>query len=120
MISSRFSALSSERIPWLELRMLDMLPPESWGTRTIMPARSTGFPQADATTDFLRARRGQHLHRLGRLLQRGWGDLALSVHFEEALDARGRAGESYEGLRRVPIDAIVGTVVRTREFDRAF
>jgi hypothetical protein len=85
-----------------------------------MPARSTGFPQADATTDFLRARRGQHLHRLAGILRRESGDLALILPFEEVLDALGRAGERYEGLRSIPIDAIVGTVDRTREFDRAF
>src|SRR3954451_14476922 len=120
MISSRFSALSSARIPWLELRMLDMLPPDSWGTKVTMPARSTGFPQADASTDFLRARRGRQLHRLAGVLRRESGDLAMILPFEEVVDALGRAGERYEGLRSIPIDAIVGTVDRTREFDRAF
>lgn len=85
-----------------------------------MPARSTGFPQADASTDFLRARRGRQLHRLAGVLRRESGDLAMILPFEEVLDALGRAGERHEGLRSIPVDAIVGTVDRTREFDRAF
>jgi hypothetical protein len=36
------------------------------------------------------------------------------------VDALGRVSESYAGLQPVPLDAIVGSVDRTREFDRSF
>jgi hypothetical protein len=85
-----------------------------------MPARPTGFPQADAQTDFLRARRGSQLARLAAMLRRHPGELGLILPFEEVVAALGREGERSVGLRTVPLDAIVGTVDRTREFDRAF
>jgi hypothetical protein len=83
-------------------------------------ARDTGFPTADASDDFLRARRRQTLRRLGRTVGRGAGDVDLILPFDEVVAELGRVGERSLGLRTVPLDAIVGTVDRERGFDRHF
>lgn len=80
----------------------------------------TGFPTSDAQNDFLRARRQRVIADLGRRLRREPGDVALILPFEEVVDALGRIGERSLGLRTVRLDSIVGTVDRTREFDRRF
>jgi hypothetical protein len=80
----------------------------------------TGFPTSDAQNDFQRARRQSVLADLGRRLRREPDDVALILPFEEVVEALGRVGEHYLGLRSVPLDAIVGTVDRSREFDRRF
>jgi len=46
--------------------------------------------------------------------------VALILPFEEVVEALGRVGEHYLGHRVVDLDCIVGTVDRTREFDRSF
>ncbi len=81
---------------------------------------STGFPTSDAQNDFQRARRQRVLADLGRRLRREPDDVALILPFEEVVEALGRVGERYLGLRTVPLDSIVGTVDRAREFDRSF
>ena len=80
----------------------------------------TGFPTSDAQNDFSRARRQRVLADLGRRLRREPTDIALILPFEEVVEALGRVGERSLGLRTVPLDSIVGTVDRTREFDRRF
>jgi hypothetical protein len=80
----------------------------------------TGLPSQDAQSDFQRARRHGVLADLGRRLRREPDDVALILPFEEVVDALGRLGERSLGLMTVPLDAIVGTVDRTREFDRRF
>jgi len=80
----------------------------------------TGFPSADAQDDFSRARRSQLLAELGRRLRREPDDVALILPFDEVVDALGRVGEVELGLRTIPLDSIVGTVDRTRDFDRGF
>ncbi|HEX8103509.1 MAG TPA: hypothetical protein VF533_12905 [Solirubrobacteraceae bacterium] len=80
----------------------------------------TGLPSTDAQSDFSRARRAQALATLGRRLRREPGDVALILPFEEVVQALGRVGEHYVGLQAIELDSIVGTVDRTREFDRAF
>jgi len=80
----------------------------------------TGFPASDAQNDFQRARRQRTLGELGRRLRREPDDVALILPFEEVVEALGRVGERYLGLRNVPLDQIVGSVDRTREFDRRF
>jgi hypothetical protein len=83
--------------------------------------RATGFPAADASDDFLRARRRQALSRLGRRMQRGGADLAAILPFEEVVTALGRVGSRDLGVHPIPVDSIVGTVDRTRSnFDREF
>jgi hypothetical protein len=80
----------------------------------------TGFPSADAQDDFTRARRSQLLAELGRRLRREPDDVALILPFDEVVDALGRVGEVELGLQTIPLDSIVGTVDRTRDFDRGF
>jgi hypothetical protein len=80
----------------------------------------TGFPTADAQDDFTRARRSQLLAELGRRLRREPDDVALILPFDEVVDALGMVGEVELGLQTIPLDSIVGTVDRTRDFDRGF
>lgn len=82
--------------------------------------RDTGFPQSDAQFDFSRARRQQALKRLVDRLRREPSDLDVILPFEEVVEALGRRGERYLGLQTIPLDSIVGTVDRRREFDRSF
>ena len=78
----------------------------------------TGFPGADAQDDFLRARRKQTVRRLTRGL--GGGDVDVILPFDEVVAELGRTGERDLGLQAVPLETIVGTVDRGKEFDRAF
>ena len=83
-------------------------------------ARSSGFPQADAQSDFLRARRRRSLAELSRRLRREPGDIDLILPFEEVVRALGRKGERNLGRQVIDLDTIVGTVDRTKGFDRRF
>jgi hypothetical protein len=83
-------------------------------------ASDTGFPAADAQSDFLRARRARVLGNLRRRLRREPDDVGMILPLEEVLAALGRTGERHLGLRVVELDSIVGTVDRTKEFDRRF
>jgi hypothetical protein len=80
----------------------------------------TGFPTADAQDDFSRARRAQVIADLGRRLRREPDDVALILPFDEVVEALGMVGEVELGLETVKLDSIVGTVDRTRDFDRGF
>ena len=71
-------------------------------------APSTGFPQADAHTDFGRARRQQALAKLAAKLRREPDDVALILPFEEVVAALGRQGERRLGLQTIDLDSIVG------------
>ena len=81
---------------------------------------STGFPTADASDDFLRARRRQVTHRLAARLRGDPGDVDVILPFDEVVRALGPRGQRYLGLRSIPVDSIVGTAGTTRDFDRAF
>jgi hypothetical protein len=83
-------------------------------------ARDTGMPQTDAQFDFGRARRRRALSRLAARLRREPSDVNVILPFEEVVEALGRRGERRLGLQTIPLDSIVGTVDRSREFDRAF
>lgn len=83
-------------------------------------ARDTGFPLADAENDFLRARRRQVLARLVTRLRREPDDVNMVLPFDEVVAALGRVGERYLGLRTIPLESVVGSVDRTRDFDRRF
>jgi hypothetical protein len=80
----------------------------------------TGFPTSDAKDDFSRARRQRALARLAARLRGEPGDVDLVLPFEEVVEALGRVGERSLGLQTIPLDSIVGSVGRTREFDRSF
>jgi hypothetical protein len=82
--------------------------------------RDTGFPLADAENDFLRARRQQVLATLVRRLRGKPDDVNLILPFHEVIAAVGQLGERHVGLRVIPLEAIVGSVDRTRDFDRQF
>ena len=83
-------------------------------------ARDTGFPNTDAQFDFGRARRGRALARLGSRVRGQPSDVNVILPFEEVVEALGRRGERRLGLKTIPLDSIVGTVDRNREFDRGF
>ncbi|GAA3063815.1 ParB N-terminal domain-containing protein [Actinokineospora globicatena] len=82
--------------------------------------RDTGFPDADAEYDFLRARRRQVLARLGAWLRREPDDVNIMLPFDEVVAALGRTGERRLGQRVIQVETIVGSVDRGREFDRRF
>jgi hypothetical protein len=81
--------------------------------------KDTGLPRADAQYDFSRARRRRALARLSARLRRA-DDVNHILPFEEVVQALGRVGERRLGEQTIPLDSIVGTVDRSREFDRAF
>jgi hypothetical protein len=80
----------------------------------------TGFPTSDAKTDFSRARRRQLISSLARRLRGGHDDVNVILPFDEVVAALGWRGERRLGLQTIPLDSIVGTVDRTRDFDRNF
>jgi hypothetical protein len=80
----------------------------------------TGFPDQDAHTDFSRARRRRRLADLAARLRREPDDVNVILPFDEVVEALGKRGERRLGLRTIELDSIVGTVDRTREFDRSF
>jgi hypothetical protein len=80
----------------------------------------TGFPATDAEHDFLRLRRRQVLARLAARLRRVPDDVSEILPFDEVVAALGRTGEHRLGLQIIPLDSIMGSVDRTRDFDRWF
>jgi hypothetical protein len=82
--------------------------------------RPTGFTTADAQDDFLRARRHAALARLTARLRREPDDVSVTLPLDEVLEALGRRGERRLGLQSISLDSIVGSVDRSREFDRRF
>jgi hypothetical protein len=85
-----------------------------------MPPLDTGFPTSDAQNDFSRARRHQAVARLAQRLRREPSDVNMILPFDEVIEALGRTGERSLGLRSIQLDSIIGSVGRTREFDRSF
>src|SRR3954449_2856582 len=80
----------------------------------------TGFPSSDAQNDFSRARRHSALAALAQRLRREPSDVNMILPFDEVVEALGRTGERSLGLQSIRLDSIVGSVGRTREFDRSF
>ena len=80
----------------------------------------TGFPDQDAHTDFSRAQRRRRLSDLAARLRREPDDVNVILPFDEVVQAVGKRGERRLGLQTIELDSIVGTVDRTREFDRSF
>jgi hypothetical protein len=83
-------------------------------------APDTGFTVVDSQEDFVRARRRRILSRLSATLRREADDVEVMLPFDEVVAALGRRSERDLGLRSIPVDAIVGTVDRGKEFDRNF
>ncbi|MFC5287315.1 chromosome partitioning protein ParB [Actinokineospora guangxiensis] len=65
-------------------------------------------------------RRSQMLSRLGAWLRREPDDVSIMLPFDEVVAALGRTGERRLGLQVISLDSIVGSVDRTRDFDRRF
>jgi hypothetical protein len=82
--------------------------------------RSTGMPGLDAQTDFLRARRRAALGAMVARLRGEPDDVRHVLPYEEVVAALGYVSEHSAGSAVVPLDAIVGTVDRGRDFDRSF
>jgi hypothetical protein len=82
--------------------------------------RGTGSPRADAENDFLRARRHQVLSSLAHWMRSDAQDSTQTLSFTEVVDALGRRGERSLGVQVIPLDAIVGSVDKVRDFDRRF
>jgi len=82
--------------------------------------RNTGYPAADAQDDFLRMRRRAALARLVQWMRREHGDVNMVLPFDEVVAALGRDSEHKLGLQVIGLDTIVGSVDRTRVFDRWF
>lgn len=80
----------------------------------------TGFPVADAQNDYLRLRRRQVLSRLGHWLRLEPDDVSEILPFDEVVAALGYTGEHQIGQHVIALDTIVGSVDRTRDFDRWF
>ena len=83
-------------------------------------ARDTGLPSADAQYDFNRTRRRRALARLSARLRGEPGDVNHILPFEEVAQALGQIGQRRLGQQVITLDSIVGTVDRSREFDRRF
>ena len=79
----------------------------------------SGSPRVDAESDFMRARRHQVLAALAARL-RNDTDVVQSMSFDEVVEALGRRAENYLGTKLIPLDAIVGSVDKVRDFDRRF
>jgi hypothetical protein len=80
----------------------------------------TGFPVADAQNDYLRLRRRQVLSRLAHWLRREPDDVSEILPFDEVVAALGYTGERRIGQQVIALESIVGSVDRTRDFDRWF
>lgn len=77
----------------------------------------SGSARTDASYDFARARRRQALTRLLALVRRNSGE---ALRYEDVVKAAGYVDERDLGIQVVRLDTVVGTVDRTRDFDRAF
>lgn len=86
-----------------------------------MPApHSTGLPGLDAQHDFQRARRRAIIAGLVARLRGDPDETGVVLPYEEVIAALGFVSEQSVGLTVVPLNAIVGSVDRTRDYDRRF
>lgn len=83
-------------------------------------ARDTGFPDEDARSDFERSRRRANIARLAAWVRGQPGDVNEVLPYDEVVSALGLVTERKLGLQVVPVAQIVGSVDRTRDFDRYF
>lgn len=82
--------------------------------------RSTGLSGLDAQHDFQRVRRRATIARLIGRLRGEPDDVGVVLPYEEVIAALGFVSEHRTGLTVVPLDAIVGSVDRSRDYDRRF
>jgi hypothetical protein len=83
-------------------------------------ARDTGSPRVDAETDFLRVRRHQTLSKLATWMRTDADAVTETLSFSAVVDALGRRGEHRLGVQLIPLDQIVGSVDKVKDFDRRF
>ena len=82
--------------------------------------RDTGSPRVDAEYDFLRVRRHQTLSKLATWMRSDADAVTETLSFSEVVDALGRRGERSLGVQVIPLDQIVGSVDKVKDFDRRF
>ena len=82
--------------------------------------RDTGSPRVDAEYDFLRVRRHQTLSKLASWMRSDADAFTETLSFSEVVDALGRRGEHSLGIQVIPLDQIVGSVDKVKDFDRRF
>jgi hypothetical protein len=82
--------------------------------------RDTGSPRVDAEYDFLRVRRHQTLSKLASWMRSDADAVTETLSFSDVVDALGRRGERSLGIQVVPLDQIVGSVDKVKDFDRRF
>jgi len=82
--------------------------------------RDTGSPRADAEFDFLRVRRHQTLSKLAAWMRSDADMVTETLSFSDVVDALGRRGEKSLGIQLIPLDQIVGSVDKVKDFDRRF
>jgi hypothetical protein len=82
--------------------------------------RSTGLTGLDAQHDFIGARRRATIAKLVARLRGEPDDIGVVLPSEEVIEALGFISERSAGLQVVPLDQIVGSVGRGRDFDRRF
>ncbi len=88
--------------------------------RGVAVLRDTGSPRADAEADFLRARRLQVIAALGSRIRLEDSDDRQALSFQEVVEALGLLDEVALGVQMIPVDRIVGSVDKVREFDPKF
>jgi hypothetical protein len=81
---------------------------------------STGQPREDAKIAFDKERRRRALSRLMARMRFEADDVSHMLPFEEVVAALGATSRHAAGEQVIPLDSIVGTVDRTRDFDRDF
>lgn len=81
-----------------------------------MPTDS-GFPRADAEADFLRVRRQQRFSEIGSWFRKHHGG---TLSLGEVISAVGSTGEQAVGVKVIPLDHILGSVDKVRDFDPHF
>jgi hypothetical protein len=74
----------------------------------------------DAEIDFARVRRHQTLSKLATWMRSDPDTITETLSFSEVVDALGRRGERRLGVQLIPLDQIVGSVDKVKDFDRRF
>jgi len=82
--------------------------------------RDTGSPRADAEADFLRVRRQQVVAGLAARMIGKDDDDRKALSFGDTVAALGLVNEESLGLQVIPLEKIVGSVDKVRDFDPKF
>ncbi len=82
--------------------------------------RDTGSPRADAEADFLRTRRHQTFSGLAARIRGKDGGDRKALSFQQVVEALGLVDEAALGIQMIPVEQIVGSVDKVRDFDPKF